>query len=286
MQRLTPYASAIASALLLGLSGCSDSGANAPTSVVIKPNTTEKAADGNGGGAADAGPPAAAAEGFGTFKGRVVMDGTPRQLNFLVTKGQAIKDADVCAAQNIPDEKLVVAPNGGVANVFVYLPKAPAGAKTEPPKEPIVFDQKGCRFIPHALVIRVGQPMQITSHDGVAHNTNIKTTRGAGFNEIIPANDTNGKTFAFKSFENTPVPVNCDFHGWMSARQLPVDHPFAAVTNENGEFEIKDLPAGTHRFNVWAEGADFLHRGNLVVEIKADGTVEQEIKYPADKFKG
>jgi hypothetical protein len=41
----------------------------------------------------------------------------------------------------------------------------------------------------------------------------------------------------------------------MSAWQLPLDHPYGAVTNENGEFSIQNLPAGKHKFTIWHEAA-------------------------------
>ena len=64
---------------------------------------------------------------------------------------------------------------------------------------------------------------------------------------------------------------------------LVVDHPYATVTNEKGEFRIPDLPAGTHEFRVWQEKSGMLER-KLVVTIKADQDNTYELKYSADKF--
>lgn len=281
----------ILSAAVFGMalipSGCSDSGANAPTTVVIKPNTSaggEAAAQAAPGAAAETA--AAPASGFGNWKGRVVLQGSVPDLPLLVTKGSSIKDAAVCAAQDVPNEKLVVGKDGGVANVFVFVAKAPAGAKkSDPPAEPVVQDQRGCRFMPHALFIRVGQPLQVISDDNLLHNTNIQTKRGTPFNSPIQPVDRKGITTKFSTFETQPIPVRCDFHGWMNAWHLVLDHPFAAVTDADGNFEIKDLPAGQHRFSVWHEGADFLNRGNFVVDIKPNETTDKDIAYAVEKFK-
>jgi hypothetical protein len=72
-------------------------------------------------------------------------------------------------------------------------------------------------------------------------------------------------------------------HGW----HFPLDHPYAAVSGPNGEFEIKDLPAGEHSFRVWAEGAvgHYLDRGRKVT-IKPGQTETIEIKYEAGNFAG
>lgn len=280
MQKFLTYTLVIFFLGVMPFAGCSNKGAATKTSVVIKPKNTEQSPEKQAGGAETSKGTAA---GFGGFKGRVVMQGTPPQLDLLIRKGANIKDAAVCAAQNLPNEKLVVGPNGGVANVFVYLQNAPPGAKNiDPPKDPLLLDQKGCHFIPHALFIRVGQPLHIGSHDDVLHNTHIKPVRGNPFNQTIKNGDL--VTTGYSTFENQPIPVNCDIHAWMSAWQLPLEHPFAAVTNEKGEFEIANLPTGTHKFKVWHEGAGFLER-SLSVTINANAATEQEIAYPADKFK-
>ncbi|MEX2288043.1 MAG: carboxypeptidase regulatory-like domain-containing protein [Planctomycetaceae bacterium] len=283
MQKFLTYTLAALFVGVMPFVGCSDKGAATKTNVVIKPNDTEQQTSEKQNASTDGAKGAAA--GFGSFKGKVVMQGTAPQLEALVRKGANIKDADVCAAQDIPNEKLVVGPSGGVANVFVYLQTAPPGAKTtDPPADPVLFDQKGCHFIPHALFVQVGRPLQVVSGDEVAHNTHTKPVRGTQFNAIINKGDRVGVKTTYSTFENQPIPVNCDFHAWMFAWHLPLEHPFAAVTDEKGEFEIAELPAGTHKFKVWHEGAGFLER-NLSVTVNANAVTEQEIPYPATKFK-
>jgi hypothetical protein len=72
----------------------------------------------------------------------------------------------------------------------------------------------------------------------------------------------------------------------MTAYQLPIDHPYAAVTDENGQFTIPDLPTGKHSFILWHEAADggFVER-KLAVEIKSGETTEMQIDYPVEKLK-
>ena len=56
-------------------------------------------------------------------------------------------------------------------------------------------------------------------------------------------------------FEKAEVMVKfkCDVHPWMSAYAGILDHPFFAVTNEEGAFEIKDLPPGNYVIEAWHE---------------------------------
>lgn len=274
------------------VSGCGgsegvDTGASSPTNVVVK---HEKA----GGGTAPTGQTpvapgktaeATATGGVGTLKGKVVFVGTPPTLAPLVTKGQAIKDA-VCAKETIPDQKLVVDSSGGVANVVIFLAKAPAGAAVPPPPtEAADFDNKGCHFVPHVLLMRVGQPVKILNDDfPLQHNTHTLPQRTAGFNSTIPKE---GKEFTYTKPEPEPCEVKCDIHSWMHGWHFPLDHPYAAVSGPNGEFEIKNVPAGEHSFRVWAEGAigHYLSRG-LKVNIEPGKTTEVKINYEASSFAG
>jgi hypothetical protein len=99
---------------------------------------------------------------WGTLKGKIILDGDLPKIAPLVVKGdQKAKDAAVCAAEEVPDEKLVVDPESkGIANVVVYLQKKPA--KIHPSVEKstettVNFDQKGCRFLPPLRVDPAGR---------------------------------------------------------------------------------------------------------------------------------
>src|SRR5262249_50030224 len=154
----------------------------------------------------------------------------------LVTKGDSgARDAAVCAADAIPDESIVVnSTNKGIANVVIYLAKAPATIKPDlkdPPKDPAVFDQKGCKFFPHVLALRVGQEMRVKSEDPISHNTHTFPSRNPQLNGAISPNDRVGVSYTYKKPESEPVQVVCDLHTWMKAYHFPVDHPYIAVTD-------------------------------------------------------
>ena len=71
--------------------------------------------------------------------------------------------------------------------------------------------------------------------------------------------------------------------GWMAAYHLPLDHEFFAVTDAKGKFEIKNLPAGTHKFNIWHEKAGYLNR-ELSISIKGGAAEDRTLKYAPSKF--
>lgn len=188
-----------------------------------------------------------------------------------------VKDAAVCAAQDLYKQDLVVDPNtNGIANVFLYMKKAPEGAKFEAPeKKVLIFDQKNCTFVPHAQIVRTDQEVEIISSDPVAHNFHSYPLRGDALNVLIAPNTKagDGTKTSFDGPEILPIKIGCDIHPWMTAWWMVVDHPYAAVTNAQGEFEINDLPDGTHEFRVWHERAGYLEK-KLEITVKGGKVTE------------
>lgn len=231
--------------------------------------------------------PSVAAE-PGSFTGKVVMTGAVPQLDFKIKKGDPVKDPGVCSAVNLPDERLLIGDGNGVEGVFIYLNKAPKGGKSlTVPADAFDFDQEYCRFLPHASVVPVGQSIKVLSKDSIAHNTHTNPKKNQSVSTVVEPGDREGKlTFQYTKSESVPLSITCDFHGWMIAYQLPIDHPYATVTDTNGVFSIPDLPPGKHSFVVWHEAANggFVER-KFAVEIKSGETTDMQIDYPADRLK-
>lgn len=206
-----------------------------------------------------AAPAGGSAEGWGTLKGRVVFNGQIPQVELLVTKGSNVKDANVCAVEDIPSEKLVVDPvSKGVRHALVYLPRPSAvhpGAMAEATSAQIEFDQKQCVFIPHVLAAVKGAKILVKSSDQAGHNVH-SLLRGTSFNQGIQPGSS--ITVEIKNAEGRPGQVVCDIHPWMKAWWLTLNNPYFAVTDEKGEFEIQNVPAGEQKVVVWAEA---LHPG-------------------------
>lgn len=278
-----PICLLLAAAGGVGLAGCGKEqsfealggGAKSTVNVTILPKAAGEAAAGGGGTATVAG--------YGHLQGKVTLSGAAPTLPPLVSVAQVKPDdREVCVVDRIPNERLVVH-NGAVQNVFIYLQKAPPGTKRpETPPAEATMDHKACTFLPHAMVVQTGQPIRILNGDAITHNVHTKPTRSGAFNSGIGPNDRKGITMTYRNWERTPVSVVCDFHTWMSAWHLPLDHPYGAVTNENGEFEIRDLPAGKHKFTIW-------HEGNVLAEkevtIEVDQTTPLNLEFTAADFK-
>lgn len=271
-------------ALLCSVSGCGKlvSGANIVPTVRYKPDANATAQVDTTANAAEATTADAGAGGIGNVKGKVVFEGNFTGLPNLFEKGGATKDPTVCGAEAIPNESIIVK-DGGLANVFIYLEKAPKGAKSaDPPSGRVEFDQKTCIFLPHAMVLRTKQTVFVLNDDDAAHNTHTNPKKNAGFNSVVSPKDRVGVPLTYSQSEKEPLSVVCDIHAWMQAYHLPLDHPFAAVSKPDGTFEIKDLPAGKHEFKVWHEVGKMLEK-SFVVNVKP-GDNEITINVAASKL--
>ena len=208
----------------------------------------------------------AAAEDWGTVTGQFVVTGDIPALELMHDPKADIRDKAVCAAVNPFKEDLIVDKDSkGLANVFVYLVKAPNSIHPDlknPDPAKLVLDQKGCMFIPHAMVVRTGQTVEVISSDGVSHNTHTNPVKNQAMNVVIAPNTVVGKGefVDYKLGERLPTKVNCDFHPWMICHWMIVDHPYAAVTDKDGKFTIANLPAGEHVFRLWHERVGYLDK--------------------------
>ncbi len=228
--------------------------------------------------------PSNASAADGTVIGKIILDGdVPVLAPFVKAGSEKIKDKEVCGAADVPDESLVVGEGKGIANVFVYLRRAPKGYKAADVKEPVVLDQKGCVFLPHASLIRVGQPVLVKSSDAVQHNVHTFPARNDSTNLLIKPNEETGVSIKYAKSESDPLQVKCDIHAWMTSYHLVLDHPFMALTDKDGNFRIEGLPAGAHEFRVWHERGGVLEK-EYKVEIKAGAEKTVELKYPVSKF--
>jgi plastocyanin len=288
----------LSATLAAALAGCGGGPTNTDDAVVATDPTVRLAtksaatsttgastAGGAGSTAGGAAAPASAstapvkAEGWGTLKGQILWGGdTPPPPKVLEAKGKAEKNPDICAVKSsIVSERLIVDPaSKGVKNVIVYLPKPTAinqDAKKAVAAVNVVFDQNGCVFEPHVLALMAGVPITLNSGDATNHNVhvNLKNTL---FNSTVGQ----GKPVSLITggAERTPGSVVCDIHPWMMAWWMVLDHPYFAVTDANGYYEIKNAPAGTQKVVVWQEAAGFVTApsGEDVTIKASDATVK------------
>ncbi len=137
-------------------------------------------------------------------------------------------------------------------NIAVYIDAIP-GKTFPPPAKPVIMDQKNLKFVPHVLVILKGTTVNFLNSDPVGHNVFWPSIGG---NRKLAHNLGTWPQGQEKSFTfNDPgvAPLLCNVHPEMSGYIVVAATPYFAVTNKDGDYEIKDVPAGHYTLTTWSE---------------------------------
>lgn len=182
----------------------------------------------------------------GAVVGRVIFAGTIPSLPPLVLSN----DRDVCAAAASPQMLLVAAANRGVENTVVALEGISRGKA--PPAHKPTLDNHHCMLIPRVQAVMVGTELVIQNSDPFLH-----TTKGRfpdfkqAFNVVFPrGTPPKEQKIRFPGV----ITVNCDTHPHMRAYIHAFDHPYFAVSDADGRFEMAQVPPGTYTLKAWHEG--------------------------------
>ncbi len=185
-----------------------------------------------------------------TLTGKVLFDGkAPRARK--ISMGAVPECAKLHDGKAVFTEQVVVNDNGTLRNVFVYVKGGLEGQSFAKPKEAANLDQKGCLYTPHVLGIQAGQELLIHTSDPTTHNIHPMPQKNREWNTSMPPNAKPLKR-TFKRPE-IMIPVKCNVHPWMRAYVGVLRHPFFAVSNEEGAFEITGLPPGEYVIEAWHE---------------------------------
>jgi hypothetical protein len=228
------------------------------------------------------------AQGKGVLKGKVTLTGKMPDLDKvnseLTDLMKANQNHDRCLSADAPAAdkqqqawRINKDKGNALGNVFVWLRPPEGGYFFQVDmKEPwwskeVKIDQPFCAFEPHAVVLfpeyydasskarkSTGQEFKVHNNAPMSHNTSYEGNP----NKITPGNPSippgQSITIAAKADYGQPITLKCTIHTWMTGYAWAFDHPYAAVTNENGEYEIKNIPTGTPlKVVVWHEKAGF-----------------------------
>lgn len=204
--------------------------------------------------AACGGPPPTSSASSGSTADTAVVRGIVHFTGTAPKPGIIRLDGDkTCVELNQSNERqvteILIGEGNTLQNVFVYVKDGLNGRQYAPPTEPVVIDQHRCEYVPHVFGIQVGQPLAIRNSDPLLHNIRADGKQNA-FNLGEPAPMTVTRVFATSE---VMIPVKCDVHAWMRAHIGVVDHPFFAVTGNDGTFALRNMPAGTYTIEAWHE---------------------------------
>jgi hypothetical protein len=153
--------------------------------------------------------------------------------------------------EQILNEDAIVGSAGEIKNAFVYVRRPPKGKQYPLPAQPAELDQSKCMYRPRVQGMRVGQTLKIVNSDDFAHNVRGYPLLNPIFNIGQMGKDVREKVF--EKTEAAPIKFKCDIHPWMTAYVFVLDHPYFAVTGDDGTFEIAGLPPGDYTLAVWHE---------------------------------
>lgn len=178
--------------------------------------------------------------------GSVIFSGTAPAPKRIDTKSDPS-----CGTSSVPAEEITVNGNGTLKNVFVYVKEGLPDQKFEISAPAPVLDQKGCQYTPRVFGVQTGQTLEVINSDPTLHNVHGMPSKSKQFNLGMPV-----QGMKLKRTFDTPevmVKLKCDVHPWMSAYAGVLPHPFFSVSDENGNFSIKNLPAGNYTLEAWHE---------------------------------
>lgn len=184
-----------------------------------------------------------------TVSGRVLYTGpVPRPERVPV-----YRDSKYCG-ETVPVDKIQVERGtGGISDVVISVEGLSRGKPIVSEKTSIIFENRTCRFLPRTSVAVLGNVLTIVNADSILHNTHIRVENRFGatiMNVVQPA----GVDVILKPLQIAGLlDVRCDAHPFMQASIHVFEHPYFAVTNSTGRFEMAQVPPGTYRLRMWHE---------------------------------
>ncbi|MEX2213929.1 MAG: hypothetical protein WD768_07365 [Phycisphaeraceae bacterium] len=197
-------------------------------------------------------PPPVAAPTTGTIRGVVKYAGPkpePRRLS-VATDPYCAKCWELEGKTGPLSERWIWGDNETLVNVLVWISDGLGDRVFEVPKEQVTLELSACRFEPHVLAVRVGQPFFLTSADGTLHApVNVSLIEPM---VVPPLPVPDSLLFRF-SKEEIGKDFQCQAHAWERAYVHVLAHPYYDITRQAGTFEIRDVPLGEYELSAWHE---------------------------------
>ena len=168
-------------------------------------------------------------------------------------------------------EDILATPDGGLQNVVVFVSEGLGDRTFDPPPPPVGMEQKGCIYVPHVIALRANQELDIMNNDPTTHNLHPVPANNREWNKAQPPGTRVDASFAR---EEIAIPMKCNVHPWMRSYIAVFKHPFFAVTDKSGSFELKNLPPGDYSIEAWHEKL-----GTSTQKISVSSGVIKELEF-------
>jgi plastocyanin len=205
-----------------------------------------------------------------TLKGTVVYTGAPLEAR----KFKVSIDQYLCGNEKTAEDLLLSSKNG-IRNAVVSLDGVAAPAKQSKNSPAVKMDQVKCVFVPRVVLVPTGGTVEFLNSDRLLHNVRGEGKENPPFNRAQP----HARTISMVFRSPEILRIDCDLHSWMRGWVVVTDHPYYALTNEEGQFVLPNVPPGKYTLQVWQESLGLLSREVTVSKGGANSvTVEMQKK--------
>jgi plastocyanin len=205
----------------------------------------------------------------GTITGAVRLNGpAPKPESFRIGK-----DENVCGSSKISEE-IAVGKDNALRNIVVWIEGITRGKKANA-STILTVDQKACSYTPRVQAAVVNSRVRLVNSDSVLHNVHGYREKASAFNVAMPFA---GMKMEQKLDRPGVLELRCDAgHVWMRAWVHVFEHPYFAVTGDDGKFRIDAVPPGKYRVAFWHERLGKIEK-EVEVRAKGEVRVEAELK--------
>lgn len=209
----------------------------------------------------------------GVIKGNASFVGVPPSQGII----QVTKDNAAFGFDTLPDESIIVSPDGEIKNVVIFIQEINEGkpfVRTLP-----AVTNKGARFVPHVQTFPQREFL-IRSEDPVLHNTHPyfgrKEEGGRSLYNVAMSPPPPKEVRKALKRGAGMYQLRCDAHDWMRGWIWVLDNPYGVVSGEDGTYAIDEIPPGTYKLTAWHEK---LGEQEAEVTVTADGITEVNFEF-------
>lgn len=195
---------------------------------------------------------------------------------------------------------------GAFRQVVVYIESIERGKAFPQETHPPRIEAKDCRFLPFVSAVRDGHDVMVVNMDPAMHDIQAYETSHLGprvlFNVPLPIStryprDAGLSAHFHKHYEGTPViqrihmtkgrrvfSMQCGFHAYMESWALVEDHPYYALTDTDGRYQLTDIPPGTYRITLWHPYLRDAYSQEVVIQPKTQTALDVTIAAPTGRL--
>ena len=202
-----------------------------------------------------------------------------------------------------------VGPAGEFRDVVVYLEDIEKGKRVASTFASPRIEARDCRFMPFTTIVREKENVVVVNMDPVMHDIQAYESSQLGarvlFNVPLPMNpqhprdlkDRSEAALYHRHLAGEPMKqlvgmskgrrvfvMQCGFHAYMESWGLAMDNPYYATTDQNGHFEITDIPPGSYKLVVWHPYIGGAREQLITIPPKGQTAVEVRIPAPVGRL--